>query len=72
MKIEFEFELEEKVTTILGERGIVKMQAVDDGGVKYSVQTKDGHMWHNPSELTKRWYTDDQLAKAISNACSGL
>jgi len=55
MRVEFEFELEDKVTTILGERGIIKMQAVDDGGIRYAIQTRDGNMWYKPSELTSGW-----------------
>lgn len=46
-KVEFVFDLDEKVEVIAtGEVGIVTMLGVDDGGIKYFVQsTSDGKWW---------------------------
>jgi len=52
MKIEFKFDIDQLVTTMFGEAGVVAMAAVDDGRkIMYSVKTKDTCMWYKESEL---------------------
>ncbi len=53
MKIEFKFEIDEKVFTGFGEIGVVKMLGYDDGGACYFVETKAHGCWHKEKTLTK-------------------
>lgn len=51
MKLEFEFELDQSVTTIFGEKGIIMMLGFDEGGKQYYVKTKTNSQWFKEKEL---------------------
>lgn len=52
MEINYQFGVGEKVTTVFGKVGFVKMAGTDDGGLKYYVRTEDGSDWYNENELS--------------------
>lgn len=39
MKVEFKYELEQRITTPFGKDGIITMLGFDDGGIQYFVKT---------------------------------
>ena len=49
--IEFKFSLDQTVTTPFDQKGIVTMQAVDDGGNCYFVKTQEGGNWFKEGQL---------------------
>lgn len=51
VKVEFKFELNQRVETPFGEKGIVRMMGIDDGGKKYFVLMKNNENWFQESEL---------------------
>lgn len=51
MKLEFKFELNQSVTTIFDEKGIVTMLGFDEGGNQYYVKTKSYSQWFKENEL---------------------
>lgn len=54
MKIEFKFEIDEKVSVPgLGQNGIVSMCGVDSGGIQYYVQMPAGGQWVKEIHLEK-------------------
>jgi hypothetical protein len=53
-KVEFEHCIQDKVRTMLGDKGIVRMCALDDAGIKYYVNLKGG---------LGAWYPEDEVIK---------
>ena len=54
-EVKFEFNVDEKVKTIFGEKGIVDMAALDNSGCKiYYIKLKGG---------SDTWFKEDQLTK---------
>lgn len=51
-KVEFKFDLEQKVKTPFGDDGFVSMLAFDDGGKQYFVKTASDDKWFKESQLT--------------------
>jgi len=52
MKVDFKFELDQKVKTPLGDTGIVNMVAVDTGNVKVCyIQTATNSQWYKETLL---------------------
>ena len=51
-EVKFKFNLEDKVTTALDDKGIITTAAVDTSGVMYAVQTKTSREWHPEHQLT--------------------
>jgi len=51
MKINFEYELDQKVITPFNEEGIITMCGFDDGGNQYYVKTKSQSQWYKEKEL---------------------
>jgi len=45
MKVDFKFEIDDRICTPLNGIGIVNMQGRDDGGIKYFIHTKDRSLW---------------------------
>jgi len=43
--IKFKYDLDQLVTTVFGDSGIISMLGFDEGGQKYFVQTKQDGMW---------------------------
>ncbi len=52
-KVQFKFSLDEKVMTRFGAVGNVTMLAVDDGGIKYYVETEKKDSWEKEVNLTR-------------------
>lgn len=52
MKVEFKFEVDQRVATPFDDKGIVVMCAIDDGGTRYFVKTSTGGNWFKETELT--------------------
>jgi len=51
MKIEFKFNVDERVTTPFKEEGIVEMLGFDDGGIKYYITTPTNSNWFRENTL---------------------
>lgn len=49
----FKFDLDERVATPFGGKGIISMLAVDDGGNIYYVKTDKNSDWFKESQLTR-------------------
>ena len=54
-KVEFIFDVNDKVKTIFGANGVVESLLFDDAGCQYNVRTKDGDKWLKEKELTAGW-----------------
>ena len=52
--IVFVFDLDETVTTMFGEEGIIDCLGFDDGGKKYYVRTKLSGSWFKESQIKKK------------------
>lgn len=52
MKVDYFFALNDKVKTIFGVFGIVKMLAFDEAGIQYYVATKNNSAWFKEQELS--------------------
>lgn len=53
MKVDFEFDIDEKVITPFEEKGIISMLGFDEGGKRYYVLTKLNSQWLKETELKK-------------------
>lgn len=52
-KVEFKFDVDNMVKTILGDKGLVTMCAINEGPEhQYFVVRSNGSNWHKESELT--------------------
>jgi hypothetical protein len=51
MKVTFKFELDQVVKTILGNKGVIGMLGVDDGGVSYFVKGEKNSDWFKEAQL---------------------
>lgn len=51
IKVEFKFNLNDKVLTPFGSMGIVKMLGIDGEGIKYYVLTENNSDWFIENEL---------------------
>ncbi len=52
MRVEFNFEIDQKVQTMFGSLGVIRMLAYDKEGIQYSVLTEKGHDWFREDEIT--------------------
>ena len=52
-KVEFKFDLDEKVKTAFGEVGFISMCALDDGGNVYYVKTSNHDKWLKETQIIK-------------------
>lgn len=50
-KVEFIFDLEQRVITVLGDKGIITSLAFDDGGREYCVKTSHSWTWWKENQL---------------------
>ena len=59
-KIEYKFNIDDKVITTFGGDGIITMLGYDNGGNQYYVKTAIGSDWHKEAELklSKNWLTE--------------
>ena len=51
MKVVFKHGLDQSVTTIFGEKGIITMLGFDEGGIQYFVKTKSNSQWFKEQEV---------------------
>jgi hypothetical protein len=52
MKLEFKFNIDDKVKTSLESTGIIGGLYYDEAGLQYNIKTKDGSQWWKEKELT--------------------
>lgn len=52
-KVEFKFDLDDKVETLIGDKGIIHALGYDERGTQYDVVTKHGEAWYKEKELIK-------------------
>ncbi len=50
-KVEYKFDIDQRVVTPFGEDGIVTMLGYDDGGQQYYVREKERSNWFKESQL---------------------
>lgn len=53
MKVEFKYEIDQKVKTFFGDVGIIELAAIDDKNlIKYYVQRSNDSQWFKESQLS--------------------
>lgn len=52
MQVDFQFSIDQSVTTAFGAKGFIQMCAIDDGGVKYFVVTETNSVWLKESQIS--------------------
>lgn len=58
-RVEFKFDMDDRVMTAVGTEGIVKMLAYDHGGKQYAVST---------AQVAWTWFQEDQLEPLTTNS----
>jgi len=54
MKVDFRFDLDDRVVTAFGDEGIVVMLGFDAGGPTYFVKTRTDSTWYKEKELFEK------------------
>ena len=52
--VEFKFDLDQRILTGFGDKGIIESLSLQEGGINYYVKTNQGGMWWKESDLTAK------------------
>ena len=67
MRIDFKFEVGDKVTTAMGHRGIVQICGWDGGQNVYCIETIDERRFHPGAQLKVGWPDHRWIDKSTSS-----